>query len=114
MHTKLQRRPVDPQARRRTVRTGYNPIRIFKGGQNVLADGLLESFLLAEGSLSAQHELFRLGQYDPKDGAAREDHCTFDHVLQFAHIAGPVISDQCLHVFGRNSFDTLVHTQREL
>jgi hypothetical protein len=49
------------------VGTRHNPTRILKGGQNVLADSLLERFLLAEGWFPDHHELFRLGQPNPKE-----------------------------------------------
>ena len=42
------------------------------------------------------------GQVDAQPGVARQDRGALDHVLQFAHVAGPVVLHQAAHVaFGQ-------------
>src|ERR1700722_10354478 len=106
-HPVLQRGTLDAESRGRAVGPGHSPMRLLENTQNLLAFAFINrsSGVPKVGNLQfavlfttveriAGLEIrSRYVQYGPRG----DDHGAFNHVLQFANIARPVIFAQRRH-----------------
>src|ERR1700723_166274 len=107
-HPVLQRRTLDAESGGRAVGSGHSPMRLLENTQNLLAFAFINRspgvpkvgnlqfavlFTAAEGMIAGLEIRSRYIQYGPRG----DDHGAFNHVLQFANIARPVIFAQRRH-----------------
>src|SRR5580658_8925906 len=117
-HPVLQRGTLHSELGGRTIRSGNSPMRLLENSKNLLAfafikcspgvprvgDKCFVTLLLIAGRMAAGLEIaYTYFQHRP----CGYDHGTFNHVLQFANIARPVVFAQRGHGRCRNRINVL-------
>src|SRR6516164_4428834 len=61
---------------------------------------------------TARLERLQFGDRRAQYRMRREDYRAFNEVLQFPDVAGPLVSDQCIHRLGRDYVNSFIHALR--
>src|ERR1700731_1020205 len=106
LHFVDQCRALQSEFRCRSFWTADYPSDGFKRAQNQNAFGLLQSSCARR---SAERRSFCRRQRIGKDAIIGKDHGTFDQVLQFTDVAGPLVRRERRHRGRRNMLDLATH-----
>src|SRR6266513_2490098 len=105
-------------------RAGHNPVGPLQGFEDPQAFRLLQNvaksgivFGIRSGGLllrKTSRLQFQIGNIEVKHRPCRNNDSSFDHILEFAYVPGPLVSAQRVHRRGWNRVNHLVHAPAEL
>src|ERR1700730_672713 len=93
LHAEVESGAIQSQSLRCTAWTGQNPSCLLQGRHDMLPLDLFQSLapLIIVPSCNTG---MKVSEQNPQHWTGREDHCTFDYILQFANVSRPLVLRQ--------------------